>query len=50
MEQNVFKSCACRKIEIIIAIEDEFGVSIPDEALEKVVTVQDACDLLKSVE
>ena len=36
--------------EIIIAIEDEFGVSIPDEALEKVVTVQDACDLLKSVE
>ncbi len=34
--------------EIIIAIEDEFGISIPDEALEKVVTVQDACDLLKT--
>ena len=34
--------------EIIIAIEDEFGISIPDEALEKVVTVQDACDLLKA--
>ena len=35
--------------EIVIAIEDAFGVSIPDEALEKVVTVQDACDLLKTV-
>ncbi len=34
--------------EIIIAIEDEFGVSISDEDLEKVVTVQDACDLLKT--
>ena len=34
--------------EIIIAIEVEFGISIPDEALEKVVTVQDACDLLKT--
>ena len=35
--------------EIVIAIEDEFGITVPDEALEKVVTVQDACDLLKAV-
>ncbi|MBP3729051.1 MAG: acyl carrier protein [Lachnospiraceae bacterium] len=35
--------------EIVIAIEDEFGITVPDEALEKVVTVQDACDLLSSV-
>ncbi len=33
--------------EIIMAIEDEFGVTVPDEVLEKVVTVQDAYDLLK---
>lgn len=33
--------------EIIIAIEDEFGVTIPDEVLEKVATVQDAFDLVK---
>ncbi len=35
--------------EIVIAIEDEFGITVPDEALEKVVTVQDACDLLALV-
>ena len=35
--------------EIIMAIEDEFGVTIPDEALEKVVTVQDAFDLVKLI-
>ena len=35
--------------EIIMAIEDEFGVTIPDELLEKVVTVQDAYDLVKTI-
>ena len=35
--------------EIIMAIEDEFGVTIPDEILEKVVTVQDAYDLVKTI-
>lgn len=35
--------------EIVIAIEDEFGITVPDDALENVVTVQDACDLLKTV-
>ena len=35
--------------EIIMAIEDAFGVTIPDEILEKVVTVQDAYDLVKTI-
>ncbi len=35
--------------EIIMAIEDEFGVTIPDEILEKVVTVQDAYYLVKTI-
>ena len=35
--------------EIIMAIEDQFGVTIPDEILEKVVTVQDAYDLVKTI-
>ena len=35
--------------EIIMAIDDEFGVTIPDEILEKVVTVQDAYDLVKTI-
>ena len=34
--------------EIIIAMEDEFGVTVPDENLEKIVTVQDACDFVRS--
>ncbi|MBP5153573.1 MAG: acyl carrier protein [Lachnospiraceae bacterium] len=32
--------------EIIVSIEEEFGVSVPDETLEKIVTVQDACDFV----
>ena len=35
--------------EIVIAIEDEFGITVPDVALDKVMTVQDACDLLQTV-
>ena len=35
--------------DIIMTIEDEFGVTIPDEVLEKVVTVQDAYDLVKTI-
>lgn len=29
-------------VELIMALEDEFGISIPDEDAEKIVTVQDA--------
>ena len=36
-------------VDLIQAIEDEFGVTIPDEILEKVVTVQDAYDLVKTI-
>jgi acyl carrier protein len=32
-------------IELVMAVEDEFGLEIPDEEAEKVVTVQDAIDL-----
>ncbi len=35
--------------EIIMAIEDELGITIPDEIHEKVVTVQDAYDLVKTI-
>ena len=33
-------------IELIMEIEDYFEISIPDEAAEKVVTVQDAINLV----
>ena len=29
-------------VELIMALEDEFGISIPDEDAEKIATVQDA--------
>lgn len=32
--------------ELIMAFEDEFGIEIPAEDLEKIETVQDVCDYL----
>lgn len=32
--------------ELIMGLEDEYGVEIPAEDLEKLVTVQDVCDYL----
>ena len=52
METNLIKDLEADSldaVEIIMAIEDEFGVTIPDEILEKVVTVQDAYDLVKTI-
>lgn len=34
------------EIELVMAIEDEFEIEIPDEHAEKVVTVQQAIDYL----
>ncbi len=34
-------------VELIMALEDEFGLSIPDEDAEKIVTVQDALDYIQ---
>ena len=34
-------------VELIMAIEEEFGVEIPDEDAEKLVTVGDAVNYLK---
>jgi acyl carrier protein len=34
-------------VELIMSIEEEFGVEIPDEDAEKIVTVQDALYYLK---
>ncbi len=32
--------------ELIMALEDEYGVEIPAEDLEKIATVQDVCNYL----
>ena len=33
-------------VELVMAFEEEFGVEIPDDAAEKIVTVQNAIDFI----
>ena len=34
-------------VELVMAFEEEFGVEIPDDAAEKITTVQDAIDFIE---
>ena len=34
-------------IELVMALEEEFGIEIPDEAAENIATVQDAVNFIK---
>jgi len=34
-------------VELVMALEEEFGIEIPDEDAEKIATVQDAVDYIK---
>lgn len=35
-------------VEILMALEDEFGVSIPDEAIPNIKTIKDAAEFIDS--
>jgi len=35
-------------VELVMALEEEFGIEIPDEDAEKIGTVKDAIDYIKS--
>ncbi|MFM2396782.1 MAG: hypothetical protein RLZZ144_32 [Pseudomonadota bacterium] len=35
-------------VELVMALEEEFGVEIPDEAAEKITTVQEALDYVNT--
>ena len=35
-------------VELVMALEEEFGIEIPDEDAEKITTVQQAIDYVKS--
>jgi hypothetical protein len=37
-------------VELVMALEDEFGIEIPDEEAEKITTVQLAIDYVKAPE
>jgi len=34
-------------VELVMALEEEFGIDIPDEAAEKILTVGNAIDYIK---
>ena len=38
------------QVELVMALEEEFGADIPDEAAEKLVTVGDAIKYIESAE
>ena len=35
-------------VELVMALEDNFGIEIPDDQQEKIQTVQDAIDFIKA--
>ncbi|MEW5703625.1 MAG: acyl carrier protein [Pseudomonadota bacterium] len=35
-------------VELVMAFEEEFGVEIPDDIAEKIVTIKDAVDFIES--
>ncbi len=35
-------------VELVMALEEEFGIEIPDEDAEKIATVQNAIDYIKA--
>ena len=35
-------------VELVMALEEEFGIEIPDEEAEKITTVQHAIDYIKA--
>ena len=35
-------------VELVTAFEEEFGIEIPDDAAEKILTVKDAIDFIES--
>ena len=36
------------RVELVMALEEEFGCEIPDDAAEKILTIKDAVDFIQS--
>ena len=37
-----------RLVDVVLTVEDDFGIRIEDEAIERIKTVSDAVDLIKT--
>lgn len=37
-------------VELVMALEEEFGIDIPDDAAEKITTVQSAVDFIRAAQ
>ena len=37
-------------VELVMAFEEEFGIEIPDDAAEKILTVQNAIEFIKTTQ
>ena len=48
--QDVMRERAVDLVELIMAMEEEFDVEIPDEEAEKIVTVQNAIDFVSKIQ
>lgn len=51
LETNLMKDLSADSldaVEIIMAIEDAYGIEIPDEAAEKIQTVKDLVDFVEN--
>ncbi|MCR5150368.1 MAG: acyl carrier protein [Clostridiales bacterium] len=35
-------------VDLVMSIEDEYGIELPDSELEKIKTVSDLCDFIES--
>lgn len=35
-------------VELVMAFEEEFGIEIPDDAAEKILTIKDAIDFIEA--
>ena len=46
--QNDLGADSLDTVELVMALEEEFGLEIPDEDAEKIVTVQDAVSYIES--
>lgn len=39
----------CLQVEIVMGLEEEFGISVEEENAQTIATVQDAADLIESL-